>query len=96
VSDACIDLSIRGVIVAVLAALLYGLWWVHNDHPFIAAGLGAAGIVFYDWLLLITRKLIWADIRDLRANQKKLLARLEEDEQHIEELTADEDGSPWD
>ncbi len=75
--------------------VLYGIWWVHNDHPLIAAGLTATAIVSYDWLLWWTRLLIWEKLRALDKNQQKLLARLEEDEQHIEELTADEDDSPW-
>ena len=84
------------MIFAALTATLYGIWWVHNDYPLFAAGLAAAGFVFYDWLLYYTRLLIWDELRLLKANQKRLLARLDKDEQHIEELTADEDDSTWD
>ena len=93
---ACINFSVRVVISVTLTMALYGIWWVHNDHPLIAAGLAATAIVSYDWLLWWTRLLIWEKLRALDKNQKRLLARLEQDEQAIEELTADEDDSSWD
>ena len=91
----CNDFSARVVIAVILTAALYGLWWVHNDHPLLAAGCAAVGILLYDWVLWWTRLLAWDKLRELDKNQKRLLSRLEKDEQAIEELTADEDDSTW-
>ena len=81
--------------VVIAAVILYTLWYVHNDHPLCAAILGGTVLTAYEfhtqWLFQQRDE----RIDELVRNQKRLLARLEEDEQHIEELTADEDDSTW-
>lgn len=50
-------LIINYLIVTVTSTMImYGLWYVHNDHPFIAALLAGICIALYDTLSISYRR----------------------------------------
>jgi len=57
--------------------IMYGLWYVHNDHPFYAALLAGIFFAIYDTLLVSYRR--------------ENVLRIEMLETRVEELESNED-----
>lgn len=92
---------IRRILIWVFGTLLfgfifYGLWYLHNDHPFGAAML--AGLICMVQLRLIGKM---ADMlcRDRSAKlisaMHRIESRLDQDEQRLDEMEPEEDDIPW-
>jgi len=63
-----------------MTALMYGLWFIHNDHPLIAAFLAGCCVIIYD-----------AWMNHLSTHHKGLVARVAQLEQRVDDLEDERD-----